>query len=41
VTDGDNSMAAIEVQILLSLVVPNLTAFALDNVYVEERIYVE
>jgi hypothetical protein len=34
-------MAAIEVQILLSFVVPNFTAFALDNVHVEERIYIE
>ena len=39
--DRNHGMSAIEVQILLPLVVPHLTAFALDDVYVEERIYVE
>jgi hypothetical protein len=34
-------MASIEVQILLPLVIPYLAAFALYDVHVEERIYVE
>jgi hypothetical protein len=34
-------VSAIEVQILLALVVPHLAAFALDDVHVEERIYVK
>ena len=41
VTYGDHGMSAIKVQILLTLVVPHLAAFALDDVHVEERIYVE
>jgi hypothetical protein len=41
VTDADDSMATIQVQILLTLVVPYLTTFALHNIHVEERIYVE
>jgi hypothetical protein len=34
-------MAAVQVQVFLSLVVPHLAAFALDNVHIEERISVE
>ena len=41
VADTDDSMSAIEVQILLSLVVPHLTTFAFDDVYIKERINVE
>ena len=41
VPDADHSVAAIEVKILLTLVVPHLTTFALYDVHVEERIYVE
>jgi hypothetical protein len=40
-SDADDGMTAIQIQILLSLVVPNLTTFALNDVHVEERIYVE
>ena len=38
---ADHGMTAIEVQIFLSLVIPNLTALALHDVHVEEWIYVE
>jgi len=41
VTDADDGMSAIEVQILLTFLVPYLTALALYDVHVEERIYVE
>jgi hypothetical protein len=41
VSDADNGMSAIEVKILLPLVVPYLTALALHDIHVEERIYVE
>jgi hypothetical protein len=34
-------MTAIEIQILLSLVVPNLAAIALHNVDIKKWIYVE
>jgi hypothetical protein len=34
-------MSAIKVKILLPLVVPHLTALALYDIHVEERIYVE
>jgi hypothetical protein len=34
-------MSAIEVEIFLTFVVPHFAAFALDDVYIEERIYVE
>jgi hypothetical protein len=35
VTDADDSMATIQVQILLALVVPNLRSLSLDDVHVE------
>jgi hypothetical protein len=38
--DGDYGMAAIEVEILVTLVVPHLTALALYYVDIEERIYI-
>jgi hypothetical protein len=41
VSYGDDGMTAIQVQIFLTFVIPNLTAFALHNIHVEERIYVE
>jgi hypothetical protein len=41
VPDADNGMPAIEVEILLTLIVPYLTALALHDIHVEERIYVE
>jgi hypothetical protein len=41
VTDGYHGMTAIEVQVLLTFVVPYLTAFALHDIYVEEWVYVE
>ena len=41
VSDADHGMAAIQVEVFLTLVIPNLTALALHNVHVEERIYVE
>ena len=41
VADADHGMSAIEVQVLLPHLIPHFTAFALDDVHVEERIYVE
>ena len=41
VPDADDGMTAIEIQILLSLVVPNLAAIALHNVDIKKWIYVE
>jgi hypothetical protein len=41
VPDTDDGVPTIEVQILLALVVPYLAAFALHDVYIEERIYIE
>jgi hypothetical protein len=41
VSDADHGMPAIEVKILLTLVVPHLTALALHDIHVEERIYIE
>jgi hypothetical protein len=41
VPDADHGVAAIEVQVLLSFVIPYFTTLALHNVHVEERIYVE
>ena len=40
VTDADDSMSAIEVQIFLSLVIPHLASLALDNVHIEEGIHI-
>ena len=40
-TNGDHSMTAIKVEILLSFVIPDLTTLALYDVHVEKRIYVE
>ena len=39
--DGDDGMTAVEVQIFGPLVIPDMTAAAFDDVYVEKRIYVE
>jgi hypothetical protein len=39
-TNGDNGMSAIEVEILVALVVPHLAALALDDIDIEERIYI-
>jgi hypothetical protein len=39
--DADNRMTPVEVKILLPFVVPYMAAFALDDVYVEEAIYIE
>ena len=41
VTDRDHSVSAVEVEILLSVLVPHLTTLTLDDVHVEERIYVK
>ena len=38
---ADNGMTAIEVKILLTFIVPYLAALSLDDVDVEEWIYVE
>ena len=38
-TDADDGMAAVKVKIFLAFAVPNVAAFALDDVDVEERIY--
>ena len=40
-SDADDSMTAIEVQVFLTLVIPHLAAFSLDDVDVEERIYIK
>ena len=41
VTDGDDGMAAVEVQVLRAPVVPDTAALALDDVDVKQGIYVE
>ena len=41
VSDADDSMPAIQIQVFLTLVVPHLATFSLDNVDVVERIYVK
>ena len=41
VADADDSVAAVQVEILLALVVPHLASLALDNVDIEEGINVE
>ena len=41
VTYADYGMTAIEVQILLTFLVPYLTALSLYDVYVEQGIYVK
>ena len=38
-TDADDGMAAVKVKIFLAFAVPNVAAFALDDIDVEERIY--
>ena len=40
-TYADYCVSAVEVEVLLTFVVPRSTAFTLDDVDVEERIYVE
>ena len=40
-SDADHGMATIEVKIFLTILVPYLTALALYDIHVEERIYVE
>ena len=37
--DADNGMAAIEVEVFLTLVVPYLAALTFYNINIEERIY--
>ena len=39
-TDADNGMTAIEVEIFLPLVVPYLAALSFYNINIEKRIYV-
>ena len=41
VADGDYGMASVEVEVFLAFVVPYVTAFSLDDVDIEEGIYVE
>ena len=41
VTNADNGMSTIKVEILLTFVVPHFTTFSLDDVYIEEWINVE
>ena len=41
VADTDDCMTTIEVKIFLTILVPDLAAFALDNVYIIKWIYVE
>jgi hypothetical protein len=41
VPDTDNGMSAIEIEIFLTLVIPYFTTFALHDVHIEERIYIE
>jgi hypothetical protein len=40
-TDADNSMATVEVEILLAFIVPHFTTFSLYDVYIEQWINVE
>ena len=39
--DADHGVTAIEIKILLTFVVPNLTAPAFNDVHVEQGIYVK
>ena len=39
--NADHGMSAVKVKIFLTFVVPYFCVFALDNVNVKERIYVE
>ncbi len=39
-TDADNGMTAIEVEVFLTLVVPYLAALTLYNINIEQRRYV-
>ena len=41
VADTNYGMAAVQVQILLPLVVPNMASFPFYDVHIEKRIYVE
>jgi hypothetical protein len=41
VSDGDDGMTAIQVQVLLSLVIPYLTSLSFYDVNVEKGIHVE
>ena len=41
VTDGDDGVAAIEVEVLRSLFVPNATAFATRDGHIHQRINIE
>jgi hypothetical protein len=41
VTNGDDGMTAVQVEVLLAFLVPHMATLALDDVYVEERIYIE
>ena len=41
VADGDDGMAAVEVEVLRTVLVPHVAAFPFDDVDVEEGIYVE
>jgi hypothetical protein len=41
VADADDSVPAIEVEVLLSFLVPNLAALSLYDIDIEEGIYVE
>jgi hypothetical protein len=41
VTDGDNGVTSVKVEIFGSLVVPHIATFAFDDVEGEEGIYVE
>ena len=40
-TDADNSMTTLEVQVLLTFVVPDLTTLTFDNIDVKKGIYIE
>jgi hypothetical protein len=41
VSDADDGMSAIQVQVFLTFVIPHFAALALYDVHIEERIYVE
>ena len=41
VADGDDGMAAVEVEVLRTVLVPHVAAFPFDDVDVEQRIYIE
>ena len=41
VTDRNNRMTTIQIKVFRTLIIPYMTTFSLDNVYVKKRIYIK